>query len=173
MVPGERSSKEEGMLPVPGAALSLQPTKNSELALPPQSRRPRPKTDRGLQRAALEKNSGRSARGSSRRRKPGKEGPEGLGRPLKEGWTLRHHPRGAPYRPCRPTAAPGRQLPGSRPSASLAAPGQHLPKEQAFLPPPTCVRMHASQSSHFEPSCSLSPKSPRRWKRSTGNSTRG
>ena len=48
---------------------------------------------------------------------------------------------------------------GPGPSASLAAPGQHLPKERAFLLPPTCVRMHASQSSN-EPRGRLSPKSP-------------
>ena len=145
--PGEgEAARKKGMLPVLESVLSLQPTKNSELALHPNPDVPGPRRTEDCnvlpsRRTAGAQLAGSRAEGGSLGRRVRKDSDA----PLKEGWTLRHHPRGAPYRPCRPTAAPGRQLPGSRPLGVIGRAGP-TPSEGAGVPPTAHVRPHARES---------------------------
>ena len=145
--PGEgEAARKKGMLPGLESVLALQPTKKSKRALHPNPDFPGPRRIEDCNVLPSRRTAGAQLPG------PGAE--EGsLGRrvrkdsdaPLKKGWTLQHHPRGAPYRPCRPTAAPGRQLPGSRPLGVIGRAGP-TPSEGAGVPPTAHVRRHARES---------------------------
>ena len=122
MLPGEREAAgREGSLYV-SLPFRCNPRKNPNEPPPPQSRPPRPKTESGLQGAALEKNSERSApRSTSKRRKAGKEGPEGLGRPL-EG------------EPDSPTPSSGRLLSAVQTSGGSGAATSWVPAPRRHWP---------------------------------------
>lgn len=150
------AARKKGMLPVLESVLSLQPTKNSELALHPNPDVLRPKTDRGSATCCPREEQRALSLQVPEQKEEAWEGGSGrLGRPLEGGLTLRHHPRGAPYR-----AATNR---GSGAATSCPGPRRHWPRRantfrrsgrSSHRPRASA---HASQSS-AEPSCSLFPR---------------